>query len=36
MKVTIESRHKYLTVGGKEEGRCDYIVSVIHGGIPYG
>jgi hypothetical protein len=36
MNVTIESRHKGLTVGGEEEGRCGCGVGVIHGGIPHG
>jgi hypothetical protein len=34
-KVTIESRHKYLTVGGKEEGRYGCGLGVIHRGIPH-
>jgi hypothetical protein len=34
MNVTIERRHKCLTVGGDEEGRCDCGVGVIQGGIP--
>jgi hypothetical protein len=33
-KVTIECRHKCLTVGGEEEGRCSCGVGVVHGGIP--
>jgi hypothetical protein len=36
INVTIERRHKYLTVGGEEEGRCDCGIGVIHGGIPHG
>jgi hypothetical protein len=34
--VTIERRHKCLTIGGEEEGRCGCGVDVIHGGIPHG
>jgi hypothetical protein len=34
--VTIERRHKCLTVGEEEEGRYGCDVSVIHGGIPHG
>jgi hypothetical protein len=33
-KATIESRHKWLTIGGEKEGHCG--VSVVHGGIPQG
>jgi hypothetical protein len=33
---TIESRHKWLTIGGEEEGRYGCGVSVIHRGIPHG
>jgi hypothetical protein len=36
MNVAIERRHKCLTVGGEEEGRCGCGVGVIHRGIPYG
>jgi hypothetical protein len=36
MNVTIEWRHKCLTVGGEEEGHCNCSVGVIHGGIPHG
>jgi hypothetical protein len=36
--VTIERRHKCLTVGGEEEGHCGCgcDVGVIHRGIPHG
>jgi hypothetical protein len=34
--VTIERRHKYLTVDGEEEGRCGYGVDVVHEDIPHG
>jgi hypothetical protein len=36
MKVTIESRHKCLTIVGEEESRCGCGVGVIYGGIPHG
>jgi hypothetical protein len=36
MNVTIERRHKCLSVSGEEEGRCGCGVSVIHRGIPHG
>jgi hypothetical protein len=32
--VTIERKHKYLTVGGEKEGRCGYDVGAVHEGIP--
>jgi hypothetical protein len=34
--VTIERRHKCLTVGGEEEGRYGCNVGVINRGIPHG
>jgi hypothetical protein len=34
--VTIERRHKCLTIGEEEEDRCGCGVSVVHGGIPHG
>jgi hypothetical protein len=34
--VTIESRHKCITVGGEEEGRYSCSVGVIHGVVPHG
>jgi hypothetical protein len=36
MNVTIERRQKCLTDDGKEEGRYDCGIGVIHGGIPHG
>jgi hypothetical protein len=36
MNVTIERRHKCLTVSGEEEDGCDCSVGVIHEGIPHG
>jgi hypothetical protein len=34
-KVTIESRHKFVTIGGEEEGCYDCGVNIVHGGIPH-
>jgi hypothetical protein len=33
--VTIERRHKCLTIGGEEEGCYGCGVDVVHGGIPH-
>jgi hypothetical protein len=33
--ITIERRHKFLTVGGDEEDRCGYGIDVVQGGIPH-
>jgi hypothetical protein len=35
-KVTIESRHRCLTISGEEEGQCGCGVGIVHGGIPHG
>jgi hypothetical protein len=34
-KVTIESRHKFVTTGGEEEGCYGCGVNIVHGGIPH-
>jgi hypothetical protein len=35
MNVTIERRHKCLTVGGEEKCCCGYGVGIVHRGIPH-
>jgi hypothetical protein len=33
---TIESKHKWVIIGGEENDRCGCGVGVVHGGIPHG